>query len=108
MTCSTNGAEGTAGTAGTAGGQPLAAYDPGLFLDWLIRQLYLANDAQLARTLKIDRKLLARIRDRREPISGSMLMGMQEATGIPVERLRTMLNDRRRTCRMAGRSNRGV
>ncbi|MFL6717232.1 MAG: hypothetical protein ACJ8G3_12820 [Burkholderiaceae bacterium] len=78
------------------------AYDPGLFLDHLISRLELSGDAQLARVLHMDKRLLVRIRARQQPITGSMLMDMQEATGLTVDKLRTMLNDRRKTSRMVG------
>jgi plasmid maintenance system antidote protein VapI len=77
-------------------------YDPGLFLDRLLSQLHLADDSQLARTLKMNKKVLISIRERRQPISGSMLMRMQEVTGLTVEELRHMLKDRRKTSRMTG------
>ena len=38
------------------------AYDPGLLLDRLISQLHLTDDAQLARVLRLDKRLLFRIR----------------------------------------------
>ena len=81
-------------------------YDPGLLLDRLISQLHLTGDAQLARVLQLDKRLLFRIRSRQLPISGLMLMSMQEATGLGVDKLRLMLNDRRKTSRMPGRLKR--
>lgn len=76
------------------------AYDPGLLLDRLISRLHLTNDAQLARVLRVDKRLLFGIRGGQLPISGSMLIYMQEATGLGVDKLRLMLNDRRKTSRM--------
>jgi len=49
----------------------------------------------------MDKRLLGKIRERRLQISGSMLMQMQEATGITIAELRRILGDRRGTSRMA-------
>ena len=100
MTYSSNDAEGESAS------QADEAYDPGLLLDRLSRQLHLTDYVQLARILRIDKKLLVRIRDGKLPISGSMLMCMQEASGLTVDELRVMLNDRRKTSRMAGKLKR--
>lgn len=77
-----------------------SAYDPGLLLDQLQTRMNLAGDAQLARRLNIDRHLLGKIRARQVSITGSILMTMQEASGIPVAELKRMLNDGRKTSRM--------
>ena len=76
-------------------------YDPGLLLDSLLDRMHLPEDAELAKRLRMDRRLLGKIRERRLQISGSMLMQMQEATGITVAELRRILGDRRDTSRMA-------
>jgi hypothetical protein len=77
------------------------SYDPGLLLNTLLDRLHLKEDAELARKLKMDKALLGKIRNRQLQISGSMLMLIQEATGITVPELRRMLKDRRTTSRMA-------
>jgi hypothetical protein len=78
------------------------SYDPAFLLDTLLARMDLKEDVELARKLRMNERLLSRIRDRRLQISGSMLMLMQEATGISIGELRVMLRDRRRTSRMAG------
>jgi hypothetical protein len=76
------------------------SYDPGLLLNALLDRLQLKEDAELAKKLKMDKALLGKIRDRQLQISGSILMLIQEATGIAVPELRQMLKDRRTTSRM--------
>lgn len=77
------------------------AYDPEQLLDCLLDKMHLREDAELAKKLKMDKRLLSKIRERRLQISGSMLMLMQEATGITIAELRRILGDRRSTSRMA-------
>jgi hypothetical protein len=76
------------------------SYDPGLLLNTLLDRLNLKEDAELAKKLKMDKALIGKIRDRQLQISGSMLMLIQEATGIAVPELRQILKDRRTTSRM--------
>jgi plasmid maintenance system antidote protein VapI len=70
-------------------------YDPGLLLNAIMARMHLTEDAELANRLRIDRRVLGQIRERRLQISGSMLMQMQEATGITIAELRRILGDRR-------------
>jgi hypothetical protein len=76
-------------------------YDPGLLLNSLLDRMQLTEDAELAKRLRMDKRLLGKIRERRLQISGSMLMLMQEATGITIAELRRILGDRRSTSRTA-------
>ena len=76
-------------------------YNPGLLLNSLLERMQLSEDGELAKRLRMDRRLLNKIRERRLQISGSMLMQMQEATGITITELRCLLGDRRSTSRMA-------
>jgi len=85
--------------------KPQDSYDPGLLLNTLLDRLQLKEDAQLARKLRMDKALLGKIRNRQLQISGSMLMLIQEATGIAVPELREILHDRRTTSRMAYKVN---
>jgi hypothetical protein len=78
-------------------------YDPGLLLNALLDRMQLTEDTELAKRLRIDKRLLAKIRERRLQISGSMLMLMQEASGITIAELRRILGDRRSTSRMTYR-----
>jgi plasmid maintenance system antidote protein VapI len=82
-----------------------AAYDPGRLLDHLLLRLNLTRDNDLARILKMDKRLLSMVRQGRRAISGSMLLRMQDATGLTILELRCLLQDRRRTSRMVCRSD---
>jgi len=84
---------------GAAG--PGEDYDPELLLNALLASMHLTEDAELAKRLRMDKRLLGQIRMRRLQISGSMLMLMQEASGITIAELRRILGDRRGTSRMA-------
>ena len=88
---------------GKRSGSPEAVeeYNPGLLLNSLLERMQLSEDGELAKRLRIDRRLLNKIRERRLQVSGSMLMQMQEATGITIAELRRLLGDRRSTSRMA-------
>lgn len=76
-------------------------YDPALLLNSLLSRMHLTEDAQLAKRLQLDRRLLGQIREGRLQISGSMLMLIQEASGITITELRHILGDRRGSSRMA-------
>jgi hypothetical protein len=82
------------------------AYAPDALLNALLDKLQLKHDAELARILKMEKRLLGDIRAGRLQISGSMLMQMQEASGIAIEELRRILGDKRRTSRMYHFQNR--
>lgn len=76
-------------------------YNPELLLNLLMDRMHLTEEGELAKRLRMDKRLLGKIRQRRLQISGSMLMQMQEATGITIAELRRILGDRRGTSRMA-------
>ncbi len=76
-------------------------YNPELLLNLLMDRMHLTEEGELAKRLRMDKRLLRKIRERRLQISGSMLMQMQEATGITIAELRRILGDRRGTSRMA-------
>lgn len=82
--------------------QPIGnnVYDPDALLNQLQARMDITGDSQLARCLSIERRLLGKIRARQVSITGSILMTIQEATGIPVAELKQMLKDRRKTSRM--------
>ena len=75
-------------------------YNPELLLNELMDRMHLKEDAELAKRLRMDKRLLGQIRERRLQVSGSMLMQMQEATGITIAELRRILGDRRSKSRM--------
>lgn len=74
-------------------------YDPGAMLNALMRIIGAANDSELARRLQLDENILTRVRTRRLQLSRSMLYFMQHATGISIDELRHLLNDRRSSLR---------
>jgi len=76
------------------------AYDPNRLLNTLIARLGLSNDGALSRRLKIAGNVIRDIRCGRIPVGGSMLLWMQEVTGISVDELRTLMGDRRAKCRL--------
>jgi hypothetical protein len=76
-------------------------YNPELLLNSLMDRMHLTEEGELAKHLRMDKRLLGKIRERRLQISGSMLMQMQEATGITIAELRRILGDRRGTSRIA-------
>jgi plasmid maintenance system antidote protein VapI len=84
---------------------PAQSYDPGRLLDHLLLRLNLTRDNDLARILKMDKRLLSMVRHGQRAISGSMLLRMQDATGLTILELRCLLQDRRRTSRMVCRSD---
>lgn len=74
----------------------LSSYAPASFLDWLEARLRLKNDAALARSLAVTPALVSRIRNRRMPISASLLLSIHELTQIAIADLRRMMGDSRR------------
>ncbi len=78
-----------------------AAYNPARLLDGLLHHLHLDNDGALSRRLNVARQVIAAIRQGTLPVGASMLLWMQEASGLSVRELRRLLGDRRSTCRPA-------
>ena len=83
-----------------SGEQHLLTYDPNHLLDTLMRHFGIDNDGALARRLKIARDLLNKIRTGTVPVGASMLLWMQEASGIDVAELRRLMGDRRARYRL--------
>lgn len=77
------------------------SYDPNHLLNTLIARLGLSSDGALSRRLKIARDVLGDIRAGRIQVGGSMLLWIQEATGISVEELRRLMGDRRARYRLS-------
>lgn len=75
------------------------AYDPNRLLDTLIEHLGLASDEGLAKRLDIEKSIIDDLRSGRKKISGSMLLWMQEASGMSTSTLKESLGDRRSQCR---------
>lgn len=70
-------------------------YDPNHFLNCLIEMTGVANDAKLARRLKVSPRIIKMMRERTISISASMMMWLHDATGLTIEELRGLLGDRR-------------
>jgi hypothetical protein len=84
--------------------QPLPtpeSYNPNHLLDVLIEKMNLKNDAALSRKLEVAPPVISKIRHRRLPVGGSMLIRMHEVTTISVRELRDLMGDRRMKYRLS-------
>lgn len=70
-------------------------YNPARLLDTLLNKLQLTNDSSLARFLEIGAPVLSKIRHRKLPVSGAVLIRMHEACGLAISDLRALMGDRR-------------
>lgn len=80
-------------------------YDPDHFLNTIMRHLHLHGDQALSKRLRISPKIIKNIRAGHYPIAGSILMCIEEATGIAVAELRRWMGDRRVKCRLSHRAS---
>lgn len=78
-----------------------SSYDPNLLLNTVTARLGLPSDRALSRRLKVARDLIGDIRTGRVQVCGSMLLWMQEATGLSIEELRRLMGDRRMKSRLS-------
>ncbi|GGY89611.1 hypothetical protein ACFFTM_14255 [Pseudoduganella plicata] len=78
-----------------------SSYDPARLFDTVRQRLQLHSDKALAKALQIAPPLLAHLRQRVLPVSGSLLLRIQDASGIAVAELQRVLGDRRRRMRLA-------
>jgi len=76
-----------------------AAYDPNNLLDKLSENLNVADDTELANTLELSRPIIGKIRLGKMRVGSSILLRMQELSGIPVQKLKVILGDKRRAFR---------
>ncbi|MGV3654269.1 MAG: hypothetical protein ACO1N5_08620 [Noviherbaspirillum sp.] len=76
-------------------------YDPNRLLDNLIERLQLKNDAALARSLDVAPPLISKIRHRRLPVGASLLIRMNEVSGLSIQELRKIMGDRRTKVRIS-------
>lgn len=76
-------------------------YDPSRLLDALLNKMHWKNDAILAQKLNVHNNVIHRIRSRTLPLTASMLLWMQEATGIDIDELRKLMGDRRAKLRIS-------
>ena len=76
-------------------------YDPDHLLASLIGKLKLKNDAALSRALEVSPPVISKIRHRRLPVTGSLLIRMHEVTNLSIGELRGLLGDRRNKFRIS-------
>lgn len=77
-----------------------AHYDPSSLMDVLCRHLGVQDDIQLAQHLQLAPSLIENIRLGRVPVSASLVLLLQESTGLSVEELRHAMGDRRNHFRL--------
>jgi hypothetical protein len=77
-----------------------AMYNPNRLFDALIKRMGLENDGALSRKLRVATQVISNIRHGRLPVGASMLIWINEATGISICELRELMGDRRATCRL--------
>lgn len=82
-------------------------YDPNRLLDALLQHFNLRSDQALSRRLKVARNVLRRVRNGELPVGASLLMWMEEASGIGMAELRRLLGDRRKRMRFVPRRQTG-
>lgn len=95
-----NAAEGSMNATMQAQEQRLPTYDPNHLLDTLMKHLGIDNDGALARRLKVARDVINDIRAGTMPVGASMLLWIQEVSGIDVAELRRLMGDRRARYRL--------
>ncbi|MBB3224903.1 helix-turn-helix domain-containing protein [Pseudoduganella umbonata] len=78
------------------------AYDPARLLDALALHTGASSDARLAKKLQVSKHVIGGIRQRRISVSATLMLHIQEATGLSVPEIRHLVGDRRRVVRMAG------
>ncbi|MFC3457218.1 hypothetical protein [Massilia haematophila] len=88
-------------TAAAAATELTEAFNPSALLDVLIGRLQLKNDAALSRALEVPPPVISKIRHRRLPVGATLLIRMNEVTGIPIQDLRALMGDRRAKFRPA-------
>lgn len=76
-------------------------YNPDYLLESLIKKLNLKNDAALSRALEVSPPVISKIRHRRLPVTGSLLIRMHEVTELSIKDLQALLGDRRNKFRIS-------
>ena len=76
-------------------------YEPNSLLDSLKSILGLKNDAALSRALEVAPPMISKIRHRRLPISGALLIRIHEVSDLSVSDLQLMMGDRRAKHRLS-------
>lgn len=75
-------------------------FDPNRLFDTLQQMLDLENDEALSHVLHVEPYLIKRVRERQHPLDPSLLIRINEATGINMRDLRQMMGDRRTEYRL--------
>jgi transcriptional regulator with XRE-family HTH domain len=71
----------------------------GKLLNALKDQLGLNSDSALARALEVDRPYISKIRHGKIAIGATLILRMQELSGLSVQELRALMDDRRKVAR---------
>lgn len=80
--------------------QPAELLDPNRLFDTLQQMLDLDNDEALSHKLHVEPYLIKRVRERTHPLDPSLLIRINEVTGINMRDLRQMMGDRRTEYRL--------
>jgi hypothetical protein len=75
--------------------QASSDYDPNRLLDAIIETGGLKNDAALSRALAVEAPVISKIRHRKLPVGGILLIRMHEISQLSIKELRTLMGDRR-------------
>jgi hypothetical protein len=75
-------------------------FDPNRLFDTLLQMLDLENDEALSHALHVEPYLVKRVRERQHPLDPSLLIRINEVTGINMRELRQMMGDRRTEYRL--------
>jgi hypothetical protein len=76
-------------------------YNPNRLLDFIITRFQLKNDAALSRLLEVAPPVISKIRHHRLPVGASLLIRMNDVTGIETRQLRNIMGDRRKKYRIS-------
>ncbi|MFZ6753383.1 hypothetical protein ACO0KY_08420 [Undibacterium sp. Dicai25W] len=71
-------------------------YDPNHLLNTIIKNLHLKNDAALSRALEVAPPVISKIRHRHLAVGATLLIRMNEISGIEIKELRKLMGDKRK------------
>ncbi|MFZ6849402.1 hypothetical protein [Undibacterium sp. RuRC25W] len=71
-------------------------YDPNHLLNTMIKNLHLKNDAALSRALEVAPPVISKIRHRHLAVGATLLIRMNEISGVDIKELRRLMGDRRK------------
>jgi len=71
-------------------------YDPNHLLNTIIKNLHLKNDAALSRALEVAPPVISKIRHRHLAVGATLLIRMNEISGIEIKELRELMGDKRK------------